>query len=413
MNRQRATQSSPLGSVTRAFVLLAILASEISSAHAQTSSPVEGGPVVPNTEKAEPPQAPAQSPTPEPKDGFAVGGFVFKPGGRIKLDIVRDFDPITSEDSFDPRTIPVDGSEGGNSSIHARETRLFLDVRGPVEGKELRMYVETDFYGSGNVLRLRQAYGSWGGLLAGQTWSTFVDDNNFPNTIDFESPMAFPSFRQAQLRWTQKLSAKVSWSAAIEDNKSQILPPASTPGKAEYPMPDLVTRVRYEHSRGHAFASAFLGKARFRPAVGDTDDATLWGVLLSGRIKTLGKDTAYAQFTFGEGVGRYRGGPTAVPNASGQLHAPALTALTVGYEHFWSQRLSSNVVHSGASTEDEDFYPADFNQQLGYTAINLLYWFLKDRAWAGVEYLHGHREVFGGGEGSADRLQYAVRFNFP
>ncbi|HMC76355.1 MAG TPA: DcaP family trimeric outer membrane transporter, partial [Vicinamibacterales bacterium] len=115
-------------------------------------------------------------------DGFTVGGFTFKPGGRIKLDIIRDFDPIGSEDSFDPRTIPVDGSEGTNSNIHAKETRLFLDIRGPVEGKELKMFVETDFYGSGSTLRLRHAYGSYGGLLAGQTWSTFVDDNNFPNT---------------------------------------------------------------------------------------------------------------------------------------------------------------------------------------------------------------------------------------
>ena len=93
-------------------------------------------------------------------------------------------------------------------------------MRGPVEGKELRMYVETDFYGSSSVLRLRQAYGSYGGLLAGQAWSTFVDDNNFPSTIDFESPMAFPSIRQAQVRWTQKLAANVSWSVAVEDNKS-------------------------------------------------------------------------------------------------------------------------------------------------------------------------------------------------
>ena len=73
--------------------------------------------------------------------------------------------------SFDPRTIPVDDSEGTNSQIHARETRLTLDMRGPVEGSELRMYVETDFYGSGNVLRLRQAFGSYKGLMAGQAWS--------------------------------------------------------------------------------------------------------------------------------------------------------------------------------------------------------------------------------------------------
>ena len=248
-------------------------------------------------------------------DGFKIGSFTFKPGGRIKLDVIRDFDPITSEDSFDPRTIPVDGSEGTNSQVHARETRLTLDMRGPVEGSELRMYVETDFYGSGNVLRLRQAFGSYKGLMAGQAWSTFVDDANFPNTIDFESPMAFPSIRQAQARFTAKLGANASWSVAVEDNKSSITTPADVPGKAEYSMPDLTTRVKFEGSRGHVFASAFLGRARFRPTDGEPDDVSLWGSLLSGRVKTFGSDYAYAQFTFGDGVGRYRGGVTAVPDA--------------------------------------------------------------------------------------------------
>ena len=237
--------------------------------------------------------APASARAGAQPDGFTVGSFVFKPGGRVKLDVIRDFDPISSEDSFDPRTIPIDGSEGGNSQLHARETRLFLDMRGPVEGKELRMYVETDFYGSGNVLRLRHAYGSWGGLLAGQTWSTFLDDANFPNTIDFESPMAFPSIRQAQVRWTHKLSANASWSVAVEDNKSAIESPTGVPGKAEYPMPDVAGHFRFGGSRGHAFVSAFVGKARFRPTEGEPDDVTLWGGLLSGRVKTFGRDYAY------------------------------------------------------------------------------------------------------------------------
>ena len=228
----------------------AVLLCAIGSANAQTSAPVDDGRAAPRetpttgtttTEapkaeaptaeapKAETPAEPQAQGTSSTFDGFKVGGFVFKPGGRIKLDIIRDFDPITSEDSFDPRTIPTDGSEGGNSQLHARETRLFLDIRGPVEGKELKMYFETDFYGSGNVFRLRQAYGSWGGLLAGQTWSTFVDEYNFPNTIDFESPMAFPSIRQAQLRYTGKPSENVSWSVAVEDNKSTISPPRENP----------------------------------------------------------------------------------------------------------------------------------------------------------------------------------------
>ena len=437
--RGRVTWRTRFGSVMRGLAVPAVLLCAIGSANAQTSAPVDDGRAAPKetpntgtatteapkteapkaeTPKAEPPKAetpaePQALGTSSTPDGFKIGGFVFKPGGRIKLDIIRDFDPITSEDSFDPRTIPTDGSEGGNSQLHARETRLFLDIRGPVEGKELKMYIETDFYGSGNVLRLRQAYGSYGGLLAGQTWSTFVDESNFPNTIDFESPMAFPSIRQAQLRYTGKPNENVSWSVAVEDNKSTITSPTGEPGKAEYPMPDVVGNFRLAGSRGHAFVSGFVGKGRFRPTDGNPDSVTLWGFDLSGRLKTFGRDYAYTQFTFGEGVGRYRGGITAVPDFNGELQPVGLSAWMFGYEHYWSDRLSSNGVYSVASSADEDYYSAAFNKDLDYGAANLIYWFLPNRAWAGVEYLYGFREVFDGSTGRANRLQFAIRFNLP
>lgn len=361
--------------------------------------------------------AEAQSVTPVPpaNDGFKMGSFTFKPGGRIKLDIIRDFDAITSEDSFDPRTIVIGGDEdSSNSQLHAKETRLSLDIRGPVEGKELKMYVETDFYGSSAVLRLRQAYGSWGGLLAGQAYSTFVDENNFPNTIDFESPMAFPSIRQAQLRWTSKFNdGKGSWSIAVEDNKSTITSPTGADGKAEYPMPDIASNVRFAGSHGHVFASVFFGKGRFNPTTGPNNDVNLWGGLLSGRWKTFGKDNLYGQFTFGDGVGRYRGGVTAVPDANGELQPVGLTAFMGGYEHYWNARVSTNAVYAVTQVADEPYFASSFNKQLDYGAVNLLYWFLPDRAWAGVEYLYGRRELVSGENANANRIQFAVRFNFP
>ena len=364
------------------------------------------------------PQEQKTTVTAEPaRDGFTMGGFTFKPGGRVKLDVLRDFEPIGSEDSFDPRTIPLDGSEGTNSNVHAKETRLNLDIRGLVEDRELRMFIETDFYGSSSVLRLRHAYGSWGGLLAGQTWSTFVDEDNMPRTIDFESPMAFASVRQALVRWTQKLGGAVTWSASLEDNKSAIVLPAGRPGKAEYPMPDVVTRFRFDAPFGHVTTAAFVGAARFRPAdeAEEPDDETLWGSMASAKVTTFGRDYVYGVVTFGEGIGRYRGGTTAVPDDTGALHAVAGVALMGGYEHFWGERWSTNAVYSSTDTSDEAFYTAAVNRQLNYGAVNLLYWFLGDRAWTGVEYIYGRREVFGDDEntGSAHRIQYAVRFNLP
>jgi hypothetical protein len=344
-----------------------------------------------------------------------MGAFTFKPSGRVKLDIIRDFKPIAAEDSFDTRQIAIDGSEGTNSNFSAKETRLNLDIRGMADNRELRMFIETDFYGTNTALRLRHAFGSYGGLLAGQTWSTFMDDDNLPRTIDFESPTAFAQIRQAQVRWTQKFGKMITWSAAVEDNKSAITTPVDVPGKAEYPMPDLVTRFRFDVPKGHVTTSAFLGEARFRPTDGDPDSVTLWGTMASVKMTTFGKDSAYGVFTFGEGIGRYRGGLTAVPDENGQLHAVGGVALMGGYEHFWLDRWSTNAVFSVADTHDEAFYTESVNKKLTYGAVNLLYWFLGDRAWTGVEYLYGKREVFGESDqhGTAHRVQYAVRFNLP
>jgi hypothetical protein len=406
--------------VVRVVATGVVLFASLASTSAQTTT---GGQANPSGPTATTPDGTGPTPQAKPEqtsqadqpDGFKMGAFTFKPGGRVKLDFLRDFKPIGSEDSFDPRTIPTDGSEGTNSNVHAKETRLSLDIRGMAEGRELRMYVETDFYGSSSVLRLRHAYGSYGGLLAGQTWSTFMDDDNMPRTIDFESPMAFASVRQAQARWTQKLGGNVTWSAAIEDNKSSISVPSNVAGKAEYPMPDLVTRFRFDVPRGHVTTSAFVGQARFRPTEGEVDSETLWGGMVSVKFTTFGRDYAYAHFTSGSGIGRYRGGTTAVPDDNNKLHAVAGNAYMGGYEHFWTERWSTNAVFSVTDTVDEPFYTSAVAKQLQYGAVNLLYWFLGDRAWTGVEYLYGRREVFGEGSpnGTAHRLQYAVRFNLP
>jgi len=405
-----------------AAVLLAVLAGA-GSAAAQDGAPAPGavaadGAAVPAAQPAAPAAQPAK-----PPDGFRVGDFTFKPGGRIKLDIIRDFDPIDNEDSFDTRTIPINANDRTNSNLIAKESRLSLDIRGKVDDHDVRMYLEGDFYGTSSAFRLRHAYGTWRGLLGGQTWSTFVDDDNLPRTIDFESPTAFAQIRQAQLRYTRK-NDRVSWAVAIEDNKSTIIVPDNIPGRAEFPSPDFATRVRVDFSKGHIFTSAFVGAARFRAdGLPDTDNfddpdpdtVTLWGTALSANFSTYGRDTIYGVVTYGKGIGRYRGGITAVPDATGKLHAVEALAVMAGYEHFWATRWSTNAVYSTGEAAEQPFYTADVNRRLTYGAVNLLYWFLGDRGWMGVEYLYGKREVFDvePNTGTAHRVQYAVRFNLP
>jgi hypothetical protein len=55
--------------------------------------------------------------------------------------------------------------------------------------------------------------------------------------------------------------------------------------------------------------------------------------------------------------------------------------------------------------------PATSNDSFNYVAVNLLYWFLDQRAWIGGEYLYGRRELRNGAHGSGNRIQFATCFN--
>jgi hypothetical protein len=346
---------------------------------------------------------------------FRAGSWQLSLGGYLKLSLIHDFNPIDSPDVFDPRSIPVDGSEGTNTRIQARETRLSLGIKGPAEGRDLELFLEGDFFGpgtgTGNSFRLRHAYAQYGALLAGQTWTTFMDERNIPPTIDFEHPLAAPLVRQGLLRVTTGLSKRSDLAFAVEESDPEIVIPPGVQGSTEKPWPDLTTRFRFTHSRGHVQLSGFVGRTRLRPVTGATSDVTIGGVLASGRLRLLGRDAAYIELAYGRGLGRYRGAASAALDAAGRLHTVDIVGLTAGYQHYWSKRWSSNAVVSPAWVTSEVGDPATSNDSFNYVAVNLVYWFIDQRAWVGGEYLYGRRELRSGEHGSGNRIQLATRFD--
>jgi hypothetical protein len=366
------------------------------------------------------PQAPTQQPAPakqpaaRPKGIEAqVGDFKIKLGGYVKVDLIHDFDEIGSTDSFDPRTIPTndESDPGMNTRMHARQTRLNLDVRGPTTAGDIRVFVEGDFFGDGNAFRLRHAYGTLAGVLGGQTWTTFMDEDCMPETLDFESPIAFPLIRQAQIRYRQDIGEGGSyWAVAVEDPASKIAPTPAAPDEAEEATPDLTGRLRWAHGAGHCQLGVFAGTARFDSAATDVDMELLWGVNLSANLKVGDRDHFFFQGTYGPGVGRYRGGTTAIVDASGNLEAVDVLAGMVGYEHHWSAKWRSTVTYSLGTGDLPAGSPLTSVEQLEYAAANLI-WQFSDRSWAGVEYLFGSREDQDGSRGEANRVQLSVRFD--
>lgn len=361
------------------------------------------------------PQAPATPPAARPKGIEAqVGEFKVKLGGYIKVDLIHDFDEIGSADSFDPRTIPTDDESdpGMNTRMHARQSRLNLDVRGPTTAGDVRLFVEGDFFGDGNAFRMRHAYGVLGPVLGGQTWTTFMDEDCMPETLDFESPIAFPQIRQAQIRYRQDLdSAGSYWAVAVEDPASKITPTPVSPDEAEEATPDLTGRVRWMNGPNHAQLGLFAGTARYDAAAAPADTELLWGVNLSTKYNIVGRDNLFIQGTYGPGVGRYRGGTTAIIDTAGNLETVDVTAAMIGYEHHWSAEWRSTVTYSWGQGDLPAGAASDSVETLEYATANLI-WQFSDRAWTGVEYLYGSRTDLDDSHGEANRLQFSIRFDF-
>ncbi|MEO8527269.1 MAG: DcaP family trimeric outer membrane transporter, partial [Caldimonas sp.] len=130
----------------------------------------------------------------------AIAGGMLVPGTNTSLYLygygethaIHDFRQTSSPDVFTDLTYqPLNsaGGQTGKTQFTAETSRLGFRSSTPAPKGPLTTKVEIDFYSYGsdkrNLLRLRHAYGEYDGWLIGQTWSTFMDVDDLPETVDF------------------------------------------------------------------------------------------------------------------------------------------------------------------------------------------------------------------------------------
>lgn len=133
----------------------------------------------------------------------------------------------------------------GNSVFNQspRESRLNVETRTPTAYGEARTFMEFDWAGTNNfsaggqngqtsvadnlVPRLRYAYGTLGGFLAGQANSNFADPDANPETLDFGGDVGQSGVvRIPQVRYTIAGPWGSAFSASAETPQTDILTPA-------------------------------------------------------------------------------------------------------------------------------------------------------------------------------------------
>ncbi|MCL4758135.1 MAG: porin [Rhodocyclaceae bacterium] len=349
--------------------------------------------------------------------------------GYVQLDAYKDLKGRQAGDwAADIGSQPVAGDDrrSGKTNFTARTSRLGVRTITPTSYGLLRTKLEADFNkGSDGDMaisnsygfRLRHAYGEidgdWGTLLAGQTWSTFMNLDAMPETLDFNGHGSSAFVRQPMLRYTAKLGAGGDLAIALENPASMsdgwINDPQAAPNIDK--RPDLIVNWTKAFDRGFVSAQGLSTTYRYDDGAGLTDTRRGWGFGLGGAFSVTDADTLIAQYTTGKGLGRYL--PTTsyhIASFDGaDIRLYRSNSYVVGWTRAWSDRVRTNL--AWGSTRIRDHHEAGDSKRMDEGFVNVIMG-IAENTELGFEYSYGKRRTYSGLTGERRRIQTSLNFGF-
>lgn len=362
----------------------------------------------------------------------------FKVYGFAELQAWHDSKSTTAYDfstatAYQPLDNSADGRRTGNFKMGARTSRLGVEVSTPTSMGALGAKIEFDFATeAGTTLdsasdqaarqawtnsykpRLRHAYVNLGGWTFGQTWSTFMDLDTLPETLDFNGLPAAPFVRQPMVRYAHPMKDVGTLSVALE-NPVSLVTEGQTPLASNFDKrPDIVLRFDKAHDWGQWNARMLSTEYRLNDGNGLHMNKSGWGWAVGGMLKTVGDDFLTLQYTNGKGLGRYNISFTEAAVRDGnQIVLEEGQGVVLGYQRKFSTEWRSNVGYAWQRNKDtlRPLLGNGYNHQLQQLHLNTIYTPYKNLD-LGIEYLWGQRETFGGDKGTLSRLMGSAKYAF-
>jgi hypothetical protein len=377
----------------------------------------------------------------------AEGGSSFEIYGFAMLDYIQDTKRVDPAwlDAFRPSKIATpEGQFGtnGQTSVSVKQSRFGVKGNVPTGDNTppINFKFEFDFFGTGadagqTTIRLRHVYGEWGGLLAGQTNSVFMDIDIFPDVIDYWGPAGMVFVRTPQLRWTGYRTDTSELAIAIEKPSNDIDPGnirlieeyANATVRGNQRLPDLTAHFRYTADWGHAQIAGILRQIGYEYQVTPSEpfqrgDETGWGVNLTGLLKVFEKDKVQAGIVYGNGIATYMndGGmdlaPTSTPNPALPVptlagEAVPLIGVSAYYGHYWNDKWESSIGYSYDQVTNTNFQATTTFHKGEYASVNLIA-YPASKVMIGAELMYGKRTDNAGVTGDDVRFQLSVKYDF-
>ena len=316
---------------------------------------------------------------------------------------------------------------GDQFQASATQSRIGFRTSTPVEGSTLYTVIEGDFWSyndDNSRFRLRHAYGSWNGILAGQTWSNYNTFVAATPTLDFLGTAGSNGYgsRLAQLRYTMG-----GFSIAAEDPKAQLAENIDGSVPEDDLLPDNDDAVssmpalslRYEDSMGD-FSYSIAGIARqLKYDTGSEKDTEMgYGAFAAGAYHA-GPVTLRAIVNASEGAnsyiylsGDFFNGADAYVDTNGKLQTLSGDGGALGLSYQISPHYSLNASHGYTDVELGDpTVGGNAGRKNKNTFLNLM-WTPNERLMYGIEYGYFETELADGREEDASRVMVAAQYSF-
>lgn len=292
-------------------------------------------------------------------------------------------------------------------------TRLGLNFKTPSVAGEVGGKLEMDFFGGAtrDQFRIRHAYITLDQWLIGQTWSTFIAPEYYPETVDAGTFVGGALQRSPMLRYSDKLSANTSFAVAIEDPKYTT---TSDPDN-EMRMPALVGRLNHKFDNG----SLLSGRTFMAEKKTSTDKQWAWGVGLGGKYQLSPQTFLKADYYHVKGDGRFLlwANNSYVIDDQNNIQSNEFDTISAGITHQFNSQLRSTLGYGYMKAKDDNRFAEiqknnlTQNKELWQGWINAMYNPYKPIT-LGVEYVYGERETFDGRNGIDNRVNMMATYDF-
>ncbi|WP_218209307.1 DcaP family trimeric outer membrane transporter [Acinetobacter sp. F9] len=293
----------------------------------------------------------------------------------------------------------------------AKTTRIGLDFKTNVEGAEIGGKLESDFAGTNDSFRVRQAYLTYKNWLIGQTQSTFLS-NHAPFMIDFSTNVGGGTTRLPMIRYGFDLSPATQLFLAAEK-------PNSTAADIKSSVPTLTAKLahNFDDKKGNASARALVEV---------TKDENInkrkagWGLAAGTTYQVLEPLKATLDVSYTKGVNGILYGTNAndafVDDENDRnIEQNEIWAVQTGLTYSILPNLKTSVGY-GALFADKDSDYADLinataNKKVQQAWLNLVYSPVKPLEF-GVEYVNGERKDFNNEKFKDNRIGLMSKYSF-